>query len=122
MSPVRNGFSTVEVMVALVLFTAGVLGAGGMMALAWRAELTGERAAVAARLAGSILDSLRASVIDGQGRCDRLQPGSESLAHGTFAAWTSRGSAAGREVVVRLAFSSLAAPVEDTVWTFVPCR
>lgn len=118
----RRGFSTVEAMVALVVFAIGVLGAAGTIAVAWRAELAGERASAVSRMAGSLLDSLRTEVINGQGRCDRLSGGIANGAHASRASWDTRPSAGGREVWLTLSFTSIAALATDTVWTFLPCH
>lgn len=117
-----RGFSTIEVMVALVVFTIGVLGAAGTVVLAWRTEMAGERASVASRVAGSVLDSLRTEVLHRQGRCTGMVAGADSGPHGTSVSWRTRVSAGGREIWLTLSFASLAAIVTDTVWSFVPCR
>src|SRR5262245_60951921 len=109
----RNGFSTVEALIALVVFSIGALGAAGAMALAWRAELAGEGAAEASRAVGSVLDSLRTSVVGGNGRCDLLSSGSETAPHRVTLSWSAEPSAGGREIYLSLAFPALAAPVTD---------
>lgn len=117
-----SGFSTIEAMVALVVFAVGVLGAAGTMAVAWRAEMAGERAATVSRLAGTVLDSLRNEVIHGEGRCDRLSGGLDSGRHDTSARWNTMVSPGGREIWLAVSFISLRTQASDTVWTFLPCR
>jgi len=117
-----GGFTTIECLVALIVFAIGVLGAAGTMALAWRAEVAGERAALAARLGGSVLDSLRGAVAADGGRCDQLVGGESDGPRGIRAAWALIPSAAGRETILRLSFRSLAVTATDTAWTFIPCR
>lgn len=117
-----SGFSTIEVMVALVVFTIGVLGAAGTLALAWRTEMAGERASVASRVAGSVLDSLRTEVLHRQGRCTAVSAGTARGPHATSVSWRPSASAGGREIWLTLSFGSLAATATDTVWSFVPCR
>ena len=116
------GFTTIECLVALVVFAVGVLGAAGTMALAWRIEMAGERAAVAARIGGSLLDSLRGVVTAGEGHCVGLSGGAQQGPHGTRAGWTTAPATGGLEVSLTLSFRSLAATSTDTVWTFIPCR
>ena len=117
-----GGFTTVECLVALIVFAVGVLGAAGTMALAWRAEMAGERAALAARLGGSVLDSLRGVVVADGGRCDQLAGGVSDGPHGIRAAWAVLPSASGREAILTLSFRSLAVTATDTAWTFIPCH
>ncbi len=119
---VRSGFSTVEVLMALVVFAIGALGAAGSMALAWRAELAGESAAVAARAAGSVLDSLRAEVTAGAGRCDRLTSGWRIASQQVTLDWSTAPAGGGREIYLGLSLPSIAAAASDTVWTFIACR
>lgn len=117
-----DGFTTVECLVALIVFAVGVLGTAGAMALAWRAETAGERAALAARLGGSLLDSLRGVVVADGGRCDGLSGGGSDGPRGIRATWSVVPSAAGRETILTLSFRSLAGTATDTAWTFIPCR
>ncbi len=117
-----GGFTTIEVMVALVIFAVGLLGAAGTMALAWRAELHGEAAAAASRSAGSLLDSLRGEVLNARGGCGALGGGVESTPRGGWLTWVATPSAGGRELLIAASFPSLSSAASDTLWSFLPCR
>lgn len=117
----RGGFTLIECLVALLVLGVGALGAVGTMALAWRVEAAGDRAALVARLGGSALDSLRGVVAAGEGRCAALS-GGVSDDRGARAIWVLTPSAAGQEVRLALSFRSLAGTSTDSAWTFIPCR
>jgi hypothetical protein len=117
----NTGLTTVECLVALMVFTVGVLGAAATTALALRAEAAGERAATAARLAGTVLDSLRGAVDAQGGRCFGVASGSAMGSHGTAARWVVSPAGGGREVNLVLSFSSMGRVSAETAWTFIPC-
>ena len=117
-----HGFSTIECLVALLVLSVGLLGAAGTMALAWRAEAAGERAGLAAGLAGWVLDSLQAHTLSDQGRCDGLRSGSATGDRGTRANWAATPSRGGREIRLTLVYRSLVATATDSGWEFIPCH
>jgi hypothetical protein len=115
------GLTTIECLVALVVFAVGVLGAAATIALALRAEAAGAHAATAARLAGTVLDSLR-GVLDAQGgRCSAVASGSAMGTPGTGARWEVSPAVGGQEVNLVLSFPSVGRVSAETAWTFLPC-
>jgi prepilin-type N-terminal cleavage/methylation domain-containing protein len=116
-----GGFTLIECLVALLVLAVGALGAVGTIALAWRMEEAGDRAARVARLGGSVLDSLRGVVVAGDGRCDAVSGGT-SDARNAGATWVLAPSAGGREVMLTLWFRSLGGTATDSAWTFIPCH
>ncbi len=117
----NTGLTTVECLVALLIFAVGVLGAAATTALALRAEAAGERAATAARLAGTVLDSLRGALDAQGGRCSAVASGSAIGTPGTGARWDISPAAGGREVNLVLSFPSMGRASAETAWTFLPC-
>jgi len=117
-----DGLTTIECLVALVVFTVGVLGAAAATALALRVEGGGARVAAAARLAGSVLDSLRGELLAQGNRCSAIGAGSAAGSHGIVARWTVAASDGGREVGLVLSFPFPGRVAAETVWTFLPCR
>ena len=79
--PLRRGFSLVELLVALVLFSSGALVVAGTSTLVARAVGEGARRTTAARLARATLDSLAALP------CTGVAAGRDS-ARGVIVAWT----------------------------------
>jgi hypothetical protein len=118
----NDGLTTVECLIALLILAIGVLGSAATTALALRAEAAGERAATAARLVGSVLDSLRGVVAAGGGRCSGVGSGSVTGTHGTAGRWAVAQTAGGREVALVLAFPAMGRVRAETAWTFLPCR
>src|SRR5262245_26254199 len=71
----RRGITTVECLMALMVFTVGVLGAAAALSLATRVEMAGASRARAARWTGSVLDSLRVSRDQAEGSCAPISSG-----------------------------------------------
>lgn len=117
----RRGFSTIEVLIALVIFSVGVLGTLGAMALAWRADLAGETMAAAARVAGSVLDSLRGTVASAGGSCASLSAGRDS-SNRVEVDWLLRPTRGGQEITLVLSWPLPQAQSSDTAWSFLPCE
>jgi Tfp pilus assembly protein PilV len=118
----RDGLTTVECLIALVVFTVGMLGAAGTTALAVRQGAAGTRAASAARLAVATLDSLRGSVSAAGGRCSALASGSATGQHATSAEWTVSPERAGRAVRLTVSYPTTSGRHRDALWSFLSCR
>lgn len=116
------GFTTVESLVALVMFAVGVLGSVGTVALAVRAMRAAASAAAAARLLPAIADSLAGAVVAGSGYCGVLSAGNASGSHGLSAAWRVAPVPGGREIELAVTAPALRGPRTDSVRVLVPCR
>lgn len=116
----RSGLTTIECLMALVVFTLGVLGAVATTALAIRVQASGDRAAAAGRLSGNVLDSLQSVFTERGGRCDAIGGGASTDSRGTVARWQVDPETGGLGITLTLA--QAARTVAETVWTFTPCR
>jgi hypothetical protein len=117
-----RGLTTLECLVALMVFCAGALGASATMALALRAQTEGARAAAAGRLASATFDRLRGQIRGPQGGCLPLAPGQATGDHGVSVSWQLVPVAGGRLVQLVFSHPALPAPRSDTAWSFVGCR
>jgi Tfp pilus assembly protein PilV len=118
----RRGITTVECLMALMVFTVGVLGAAGALSLAIRVEMAGANQARAARWTGNVLDSLRADRDQAAGSCAPISSGWLSQPRGLSGQLVSVPVAGGRVVELALDIPSIAGVAGETVWTFIPCR
>jgi hypothetical protein len=116
-----SGFSTVECLVALMLFALGILGSAGTMAMAIRTVHAGAAAAAAARLVISLKDSLAAVIQEG-GSCAPLGAGTASGPYAVEAAWRTSPAVGGSEIELTVTRPALRGPVVDTIVSFVACR
>jgi hypothetical protein len=116
------GFTTVESLVALIMFAVGVLGAVGTVGLATRALWAGAAASEAARLISTIGDSLAGAVVAGGGRCASLAAGSRAGTHGVSAGWRPTEVPGGVEIELTAFRPSLGRPHTDTVAIRFPCH
>jgi len=114
------GLTTVECLVALGVFAIGTLGAAGTTAFALRTAEEGARAAAAARLASSSLDSL-VGVASRSGGCAALAPGAGTGTEGAVARWAFRPAGAGMEVRLVLAYPTVRGAHHDSLWSYLPC-
>jgi len=117
-----GGFSIIECLMALVVFTVGVLAAAGTTALAVRASGEGESAAAAAGLARGTLDSLRYQVAVAGGECAAAASGAGSGPRGTTLAWTVTAAPHGLGVMLIVTFPTVRGLKADTLWSHLSCR
>jgi len=117
-----RGITTVECLMALMVFTVGVLGAAGALSLATRLEMAGASQARAARWTGNVLDSLRASRDQAAGSCASISSAWLTQPSGLSAYLSSTPAVAGREIELALDIPAIAGVEGETAWTFIPCR
>ena len=117
-----GGFTLVEMLVALWLFTAGVLFLASGSALAVR--MIGRSRAVAgvARVAAERIETIRHLAISGQPGCAALASGSLAYSNGITENWQVTGSGPSRTITVVVGSLRPQGPLLDTVVTVVRCR
>ena len=117
----ERGLTTIEVLLALVIFALGALGVAGTSALAWRIEQQGEARAAAARRGGTVLDSLRGTVQRAGERCAGLIAGHEHTGSLDLE-WTPVATAGGRDVHLAMTLRGPGSTYSETAWTFLSCE
>ena len=117
-----GGFTIVEMLVALWLFTAGVLFLASGSALAVR--MIGRSRAVAgvARVASERIETIRHLAISGPPGCAALASGSLAYPNGISEDWQVAGSGPRRTITVIVGSHRPQGPSRDTLVTVVRCR
>lgn len=121
----RYGFTMVEVMVALVLLTVGVMALVGSSAMVSRMIGRGRESTIAVQVATARLERLRRIASSTVPRCasPQFSSGSATTA-GVSEQWVVAapgGPDLSRRVSVVLAYRDVRGPVRDTVHTVVLC-
>ncbi len=113
----RSGFTIVEVIVAIVILTVGILGIVGATAKMTAMQSKGERLATAAFYAQSRMEQLRAA------GCATAAGGTETLVGAYIMTWTVAAQAAGsRAVMVTTQYpTGTGTAAIDTFETYIPC-
>lgn len=116
-----SGFSLVELLLALVVFSIGALGAAGTFAWALRATTAGTHAAHVARLTAMALGTVRGPAGAGA-PCAALPAPSLTGPGGESAVATLAPAAGGVTLLIALRYPAHAGIRNDTVWSFVRCH
>lgn len=113
----RSGFTLVEIIVAIVILTVGILGIVGATAKMTALQSRGERLATAAFYAQSRMEQLRAA------GCTLAASGNETLVGVYIMTWTVAAQVGGsRAVMVAAEYpTGTAAAAIDTFETYIPC-
>ena len=117
-----RGFSTVECLVALIVFSLGALGAAGTAALGVRAFASGTHAALAVRLAGRGRRRAAARPPISQQSCAAISAGSLSGPSGETVNWTLTPADRGVDVTLALGYRIPVGRHADTIHAFLPCQ
>lgn len=118
----RNGFTTVDCLVALILVSVGVLSTTATVALAIRAAAEGSHAARAARLLLAESARLSADLARGGGACAALTPGLRLGQAGLRLFSSATAAAGGRSVQLVVTYPTVRGQHTDTASTFLPCH
>ncbi len=121
----RRGFTMVEVMVALVLLTVGVMALVGSSAMVSRMIGRGRGSTIAVQVATARLERLRRIAASTTPRCASPEFASDSaLTAGVSERWVvdaPSGSGLSRRLSVVLTYRDARGLVRDTVHTVVLC-
>jgi hypothetical protein len=111
----------VEALIALVLFTMGVLAVAGVAAASLRSASAGARSGRAAWLALASAGELQRLAARG-GSCAGFSAATRNAPGGTTLSWSFRPEAHGLAVVFVGTYPASGRSRSDTMWSFVPCR
>jgi prepilin-type N-terminal cleavage/methylation domain-containing protein len=122
--PARHGFTLVELMVAIVVLTVGVLTLVGSSAMATRMIGRGGRGIEVAMVASGRTEQLRRLAAGSTPRCGGLTDGTSRSVGGVVERWNILGAAGdpAREVRLTLDYRVPAGPRTDTVTVSLDCR
>jgi type IV pilus modification protein PilV len=107
MSRNRRGFTIVEILVAVIVLSIGILALAGTLGTITRMMSNGQQKTRAATVAASILDSLRNKAYSSIPKCSGLSNGSETTnRYGTryASSWTINGAGTSRDVRIEVAY------------------
>jgi len=114
------GFSTVEVLVALIVFDVGLLGAVTTSALATRLLTEARNRGRATVAASDRIETVR-NAARAPGGCAALTVGTRLLGGGLSEQWTLVGSGPTRLLNIIITGSTTRGVRTDTIETVVPC-
>ena len=117
----RSGFSLLEVLIALVVLTIGVLGYAGTLAPMARLGGEGRFHTRSAIILTSRLDRLRRDIAEGGAGCSAGASGLTQHPDGIRESWTITPDARVARVLVEAAMYRWGRFRADTVETLVPC-
>ena len=116
--PEPSGFTLVEVLIALVVLSVGVLALGASAGAAARLLGQGRRSTQAGQLALARIEALRAAAPG----CAGLVGGTARHSGNLSEWWTVSGSGRGRSVMVAVRYPAGRHWNEDTLYATVLCR
>ncbi|MEO8636103.1 MAG: hypothetical protein ABI587_12570 [Gemmatimonadales bacterium] len=117
----RDGFTTIDCLVALVVFAVGVLGSTATVALAIRAAAEGGHAARAAWLLSAESARLTAEVAGAAGACAAATPGLRFGQSGLRLTSSTIAARGGQFVQLVATYQTVRGQHSDTANTFLPC-
>ena len=118
----RRGFTIVEVLIAIVLLSIGILSLAGSAGGITKMMYTGQRKTQSYAIAGSVLDSLRNFANSTTPKCSSgMVNGTLSSTGGFTAAWRVAGSGSSRQVRVIITYQSGTRPQADTMYASLLC-
>jgi len=116
----RAGFSTVEVLVALIVFDMGLLGAVTTTALTGRLLVEARNRARATLAASERIELVRRAAV-APGGCAALSSGSRALGGGLGEQWTLTGTGGTRPLQVIITSPTHRGIRADTIRTVILC-
>lgn len=116
-----RGSALVELLLALIVFTVGVLALAGTSALSIRMLTEGRLRSRAAWLASDRLEVLRHSAVETP-NCAALLSGSATGRSGELEQWVVAGTGPVRLVSLTVRYGPAVSPHADTLRSLLPCR
>jgi Tfp pilus assembly protein PilV len=115
-----RGTSSIEALLATVVFSILAVAAAGLAALSLRTAAAAARASRAGRLTGEVAESLAALSAPDRDCRDFLAD--QSTAPGVTARWSFQPALHGLEVLIETRYRTASGPHADSGWSFVRCR
>ena len=123
MTAKQSGFTLIEVMVAVVILSVGLLALAGSTANVSRMVGSGNRATVASQVATRRLENLRQVAYSTTPACtsSALVGGTAAFGSGVSETWSVTGSGNTRQVLVAVTYARAGRSATDTVSTLLRC-
>ena len=115
-----RGFTLIEILIAVVILSVGVLGMVGSAGLASRMIGQGKRNTQAALVAMQRMETIRQSALSTNPRCTALASGTATTS-GVTETWTITGASRSRRVRVIVTYPTNRGVATDTVNSVVSC-
>ena len=115
-----RGFTLIEIMIAVVILSVGVLGMVGAAGLSFRMIGQGKRNTQAAMVATQRLETLRQSALSTNPRCTALAGGTATTT-GVTETWTVAGAGRSRRIRLIIRYATNRGTLTDTVNTVILC-
>ena len=116
----ERGFSLIEIMIAIVILSVGVLGMVGTSALVSRMVGQGRRNTQASTVADQRMDLLRQTAMSTSPHCTALASGSATTGI-VSETWTVTGAGRSRHVQIVFRYRGNRSTLADTVNTVIFC-
>lgn len=123
MTTKQSGFTLIEVMVAIVILTVGLLALASSTANVTRMIGHGKWATVASQVASQRLESVRRLAYSTSPACtsSAFIGGTATFGYGISETWNISGSGNSRQVQVAVTYPSQGRSTTDTVTTILRC-
>lgn len=117
----RSGFTIVEVLVAIIILTTGLLAVAAGSGSVYRMLGSGRRSSAAAAVAQARLEALRRDANRTSPRCTALASGSATATAGITERWIVTGSGPSRTVQEIVTAPAARGTTTDTVFGTLEC-
>ncbi len=123
MTSKQSGFTLIEVMVAIVILSVGLLALAGATANVTRMIGHGKWATVASQVAMQRLENVRRVAYSTSPACtsSALIGGSATLGSGVSETWSITGSGNTRQVLLAVTYPGAVRTTTDTITTILRC-
>jgi type IV pilus modification protein PilV len=123
-APAEKGFTIVEVLIAIVMLTIGILALSATSASVTRMMDSGRNRTVAASIAQSVLDSLRTDAFATDPQCTAIASGSLTTPPetGFTASWTVATAGLARNITVTVGYRAGPNTRSEIVTSSFYCR
>lgn len=116
-----SGFTLVEVLVAVIILSVGILALASGSGSVFRMLGAGKRATQAAAIASQRLEALRRQANATNPRCSAIVGGSATRPGNVTETWTVTGTGTSRTVQVWVRYPTSRGTTADTLFTTLPC-
>lgn len=118
----RRGFTIVEVLIAVMVLSVGVLALASAGGLTFRMLGQGHRSTAAGQMALNRLERMRRVANATSPRCTALSTGTATHPNGSSETWSVSGTGNSRNVRVIVTYQTMHGPAVDTTNSILDCH